>query len=231
MKIIKLLFLLFVLLNFSYSSQDSLYVTLSADTVKIWNVGVYVNCACSFMMDVNVSSDTIFITEIDTSKDWATCMCYFDLCINITGLEPGNYTAVVYRTLAFDPNIYYVGSISFTVNNKINPYSFTAYQSPCNQISSTLEYHKVSTKFELFTNHPNPFNPTTTIEFSIPVFDFVTLKIYNLSGQEIETLINENIRAGKYKIVWNARENPSGIYFCRLNTSTYSAVRKLILIK
>jgi hypothetical protein len=132
------------------------------------------------MMDVNVSSDTIFITEIDTSKDWATCMCYFDLCINITGLEPGNYTAVVYRTLAFDTNIYYVGSISFTVNNKINPYSFTAYQSPCNQISSTLEYHKVS----------------TTIEFSIPVFDFVTLKIYNLSGQEIETLINENIRIG-----------------------------------
>jgi len=83
----------------------------------------------------------------------------------------------------------------------------------------------------LFQNYPNPFNPLTTIRFSLPKSTHVTLKIFNLLGQEIETLVNEKLSAGEYDTKWNAAGHPSGIYFYRLQAHDYREVRKLILLK
>jgi hypothetical protein len=85
--------------------------------------------------------------------------------------------------------------------------------------------------FALFQNFPNPFNPTTTIRFSLPKSSFVTLKIFNLLGQEIEILVSEKFSAGEFEIKWNATAHPSGIYFYRLQAGDYGEVRKLILLK
>ena len=85
--------------------------------------------------------------------------------------------------------------------------------------------------FTLKQNFPNPFNPSTTIEFALPQSGYVSLKIYNTLGQEIETLISKEMNIGNYKITWNASHLSSGVYFCKLSTGTLSQTKKLLLTK
>jgi YVTN family beta-propeller protein len=85
--------------------------------------------------------------------------------------------------------------------------------------------------YELKQNYPNPFNPSTTIRFSIPKNDFVSLKVFNVNGREVENLINENKIAGSYEINFNASNLSSGVYFYRLNTSSFSSIMKMTLVK
>ncbi len=86
-------------------------------------------------------------------------------------------------------------------------------------------------QFSLLQNNPNPFNPTTSIGFRIADFGFVTLKVYDVLGNEITTLINEDKTAGEYKVKWNASEFPSGIYFYQLVTKGFVEIKKMILVK
>ncbi|RKY91698.1 MAG: hypothetical protein DRQ01_07320 [Ignavibacteriae bacterium] len=80
-------------------------------------------------------------------------------------------------------------------------------------------------------NYPNPFNPTTKIQFNIAEIGFVTLKIYDLLGNEITTLVNEEKPAGSYKVDFDGSELPSGIYIYRLISANFSDSKKLILLK
>ena len=85
--------------------------------------------------------------------------------------------------------------------------------------------------FHLLQNYPNPFNPATTVRFSLPARGYVTLRIYNISGQHIESLIDEERPAGEYEVTWNAEGLPGGIYLCRLEGDYFVETRKLILQK
>lgn len=90
--------------------------------------------------------------------------------------------------------------------------------------------------FKLHQNTPNPFNPSTTIRFSIPNDGFATLAIYNIAGQKIRELISGNIIAGKHSVVWDGRDAnglsvSSGIYFSRLTMGERTASGKMILVK
>ena len=94
--------------------------------------------------------------------------------------------------------------------------------------------HATDSKLSSFTlsqNYPNPFNPTTTINYQIPELSFVTIKVYDVLGNEIAELVNEEKAKGTYAIDFNAAGLPSGIYFYRLTTGGYSATKKMILIK
>ena len=86
-------------------------------------------------------------------------------------------------------------------------------------------------KFALKQNYPNPFNPTTTIEFSIPKTEYVKLRIYNMLGQKVSTLVSEKLNPGEYKYTWDASHLASGVYIYKLQTDNYSSTRKLILLK
>ena len=86
-------------------------------------------------------------------------------------------------------------------------------------------------RFDLFQNYPNPFNPSTKIKFSIPEKSYVTLKIYNSIGTEIETLLDEDKPAGSYDINWNATNLPSGIYFYKIQAGDFTKTNKMVLIK
>ncbi len=94
-----------------------------------------------------------------------------------------------------------------------------------NQIS------QIANSFMLYQNYPNPFNPVTTIKFQIPENTFTSLKIYDVAGKEISTIVNENLSRGEYEYLWNANSFPSGIYFYRLETESYTHTRKMILVK
>lgn len=86
-------------------------------------------------------------------------------------------------------------------------------------------------KFALEQNFPNPFNPTTVISYQLSVMRKVNLKVYDILGREVITLVDETKSPGSYVTVWNAANMPSGIYFCRLTAGGFTQVRKLVLIK
>jgi S-formylglutathione hydrolase FrmB len=89
----------------------------------------------------------------------------------------------------------------------------------------------IPTVFNLEQNYPNPFNPSTTIIYSIPEKSNVTLKIYDILGSEVETLVNEEKPSGTYELNWNAARLPSGVYFYQLDAGDNVSTRKLILMK
>jgi hypothetical protein len=85
--------------------------------------------------------------------------------------------------------------------------------------------------YSLSQNYPNPFNPTTKIYFSIPKSNNVTLKIYDIVGKEVETLINKEMSPGNYSIDFNATKLSSGIYFYKLTSANFTQTKKMILVK
>ncbi|HEX2788208.1 MAG TPA: choice-of-anchor D domain-containing protein [Ignavibacteria bacterium] len=89
----------------------------------------------------------------------------------------------------------------------------------------------VPEKYELQQNYPNPFNPVTTIKFGIPKAEMVKLKIYDMLGREIQTLVNENLNAGNYEFKFDASAVSSGIYFYKLEAGSFSSVRRMVLVK
>ena len=88
-----------------------------------------------------------------------------------------------------------------------------------------------SKTYKLFQNYPNPFNPSTIISYSIPVAGMVTLKIYDVLGRELQTLVSEYQISNSYTIDFNASELPSGIYFYKIFSGNYSETKKMLLIK
>lgn len=90
---------------------------------------------------------------------------------------------------------------------------------------------KIPKECKLFQNYPNPFNPTTTISYSIPKQSHVNLKVYDILGNKIKTLIDEGRMSGTYKINFNASNLSSGIYFYRLQVDNYMESKKMILLK
>ncbi len=89
----------------------------------------------------------------------------------------------------------------------------------------------IPTEFILSQNYPNPFNPSTTIKYAINKRSFVELKVYDILGNEIETLVNDEQDIGFYKIEINAYKLSSGVYFCQLKAGDYVTTKKMILLK
>jgi hypothetical protein len=91
--------------------------------------------------------------------------------------------------------------------------------------------YTIPEKFELGQNYPNPFNPTTIVRYSVPELSFVTIKVYDVLGGEIVTLVNEEKVVGSYEVDFNAAQLPSGIYFYRLQAGSFVETKKMVLMK
>ena len=104
--------------------------------------------------------------------------------------------------------------------------SFTTGSSGISTISSEFP-----DRYILFDNFPNPFNPTTNIDFQIPKTSFVKLSVYDMLGREISVLINQQINTGKYRVSFSAEKLASGIYFYKMETSEFSSVKRMVLIR
>jgi hypothetical protein len=86
-------------------------------------------------------------------------------------------------------------------------------------------------KLELYQNYPNPFNPTTIINYQLPISNWVTLKVFDVLGREVVTLVNEKQEPGKYEARFNASNIPSGMYFYRLQAGAFTETKKLLLVR
>jgi hypothetical protein len=114
--------------------------------------------------------------------------------------------------------------------------SKTVYQ------SETINYNDLTTtgvgnenslpkEFSLQQNYPNPFNPSTSIKFTIPESGFTTLKVYNILGNEVTTLISEELTQGSFSVKFDASELPSGVYLYTLTSNNFNETKKMLLLK
>jgi hypothetical protein len=115
------------------------------------------------------------------------------------------------------PRIYYVDSLSIHIQEE-NP----------NDIS---EGERIITDFLIYQNHPNPFNPSTTIKYQVLELSDVSIKVFDVLGNEVVTLVSEEKPAGSYQVEFEATALPSGIYFYRLQANDFVDTKKMILLK
>jgi hypothetical protein len=118
-----------------------------------------------------------------------------------------------------------------TIVGAFNITNFNFYMTNINVIGITPISGEIPKMFKLDQNYPNPFNPATNINIAIPVKSLVKMLVYDMLGRQIETLVNEELSPGTYKISWDAAKYSSGIYFYKLVTRDYMDTKKMILIK
>jgi hypothetical protein len=98
-------------------------------------------------------------------------------------------------------------------------------------LTDVNDQDKIPSEFGLCQNFPNPFNPTTTIRFSLPKEEYTMLKVYNILGEEVKTLVSENLAAGVYNIPFDASDLASGIYIYRIKAGNFVKTSKMQLLK
>ena len=94
-----------------------------------------------------------------------------------------------------------------------------------------IESEIIPNEYSLTQNYPNPFNPSTTLKYEIPKESYITLKVYDILGREVATLVNEQQKAGYYEVEWDAVNNSSGIYFYRIQAGEFVGTKKMMLVK
>ena len=90
---------------------------------------------------------------------------------------------------------------------------------------------EIINNYSLSQNYPNPFNPTTKIIYELPITNYVSLRVFDVNGKEIEILVNANQTAGSYSVSFNAANYPSGVYFYKLESGNFNETRKMLLVK
>ncbi|HZW40143.1 MAG TPA: T9SS type A sorting domain-containing protein [Ignavibacteriaceae bacterium] len=133
-----------------------------------------------------------------------------------------NATKIIYRLFAIFNSNYQDMIIDVSNYKEIN----TSRDYICKHQNFSGKYY-----FNLSKNYPNPFNPTTKINFQIPEDGIVELKVYDINGNELKILLNEFISAGEYTLDFNATDLPSGIYFYRIKYKEYVETRQMVLLK
>ncbi len=98
-------------------------------------------------------------------------------------------------------------------------------------VVTSVADRSVPTTFSLDQNYPNPFNPITVIKYQVPVVSSVFLTVYDLLGREVTSLVSERRQEGTYEVTWDARNMPSGVYYCRMRAGEFTDMKRLVLLK
>jgi hypothetical protein len=200
---------------------------------------------------INISTAEQIVFEVRTLNDlpdeWTSSLCFGELCFAphldsiatvpeflTPPLAPGDtlYTSLHVFTLTNEgiANVQLQVGTFHDPNNRIT-LDFTATVGP-----TSVKDSELIKSYALLQNYPNPFNPATSIAFNLKADSQVSLKVYNLLGQEIKSLVNKNMQAGSHSINFNASSLNSGVYFYRLEAagvdgSIFNSVKKMILTK
>ncbi len=197
--------------------------------------GIRIGTAWGDVVPVELTSFTATSNGSDVTLNWSTATE-----LNNFGFEvQRSYSGSDFSTVGFvtgHGTTTESKSYSFVdVNLSSGNYSYRLKQVDFNGTSSFSDVVNVDVtapaQFELSQNYPNPFNPSTTINFSIPQSSIVSLKVFNTLGQEVKTLINQNMESGVHSVTFNASDLNSGIYFYKLDAGQITEVRKMTLIK
>jgi hypothetical protein len=176
------------------------------------------------------SSITVFAITRDNSNNFVANIAADVWSLqNITGgVWAGDLIAAVDRKSAV-----FTGHAVGSANINATSGALTTISSGMITVKQVTSVHEGNTPltYALMQNYPNPFNPATTFEFQIKDFGFVSLKVYDILGHEVATLMNEVQPPGDYKIRWDATNNSSGVYYYRLQARQFVDTKKLLIIK
>ena len=225
-------------LNTSTNGQDvidAIALRQGGNAYSVLVDGIRLSTQWGDLVPVEFTSFSSVVDGSNVILDWSTATELnnfgFEVQRSVAGNEfvtigfvNGHGTTTEAKTYRFvDANL---SEGSYTYRLKQVDYNGTfSYSDEVNaDVAGTLQ-------FELAQNYPNPFNPSTTIKFSIPQSSNVTLKIFNTLGQELITLIDQNMESGEHTINFDASKLNSGVYFYRLDAGSFSEVKKMTLIK
>lgn len=164
--------------------------------------------------------------EIERSIDYAAWSSI--RIIEDTDLSKRDF---LYEDSLVDAGMRKIVKYRIKIINIDSTYFYSNVKSILTEFSDLKETEDLPSKFTLDQNYPNPFNPGTKIKYSIPVQTFVNLKVYDVLGRIVTTLLNEEKPAGNYEVEFNATALSNGIYFYRLQTDNYIETKKMILLK
>jgi hypothetical protein len=177
----------------------------------------------SFTLQNEGSYDLVLSIQLDDQEGW------FDIQTDQIILSPNESEIISF-----------VGNVSVTDTGNPITISMTPTNHPekqkvivVNGYTSPLsnEAELSLDRFELIPAFPNPFNPNTTIQYNVKNLESISLEVIDVSGRVIEILLDDIIEPGNHEITWNARNQPSGIYFVKLTSGERSQTQKLILLK
>jgi hypothetical protein len=166
-----------------------------------------------------------YILDVTPAEDNETIVASFTA--DLSGLGGGS--AAVFASGFLTPSANQDGA-AFGIFAALANGTVVEFPSIITDISAG-DFNTIPETFVMEQNYPNPFNPSTTISFSIPKAENVSLKIYNILGSEITTLVSENLNAGSYQVNFDASNLASGTYIYQITAGKFNQVRKMNLIK
>jgi len=247
----------FLVLNteLSYTSGSAQYNFAASDlstTTKKWKIvcahkpgytsggsGAHTNDANMITMTTNIfEPNKVDLVLCGHNHFYQHCKVNSIDHIVIGGAGAPLYTAATGSYVVKSSSSYCYGIFDFTPTHmKLTVYSSADAvldtMSWSKSLTAVESNHVVPAKFSLSQNFPNPFNPSTIISYEIPSAGLVTLKVYDLLGHEVASLVNEEKQSGSYSVEFNSttRNIGSGVYFYRLSSGNYSETRKMTVLK
>ena len=170
-----------------------------------------------------------FSWSVDIAKDDPNVFAYGNVSLSTVYLSTNGGVNFIGTPNDWAESIFYYDRANlFITNGSEVSKMMVTYNMPIGirPISSN-----VPVKFNLYQNYPNPFNPFTNIKFDVAGETNLKLIIYDVLGREIETLVNEKLKAGEYRVNWNGMDYPSGVYFYKFQAGEYAETKKMVLVK
>lgn len=222
-------------------SQSFTFTKLGADTASYENGGTF-DTYYTYAVMKNTGSTTLHIKFQKMARNipsgWSADMCYGLCYVNTeiippTGtvdLAPGQVDSTFEVTWGVtSPS---VGTQTVRMFNNDNPSQYQEVTFHVRRTTTAITpISSIVKSFELKQNYPNPFNPTTNINFSIPKGQNVSLKVYDMMGKEVASLVNEFLKAGEYRADFSGANLSSGVYYYALKTDEFTSTKSMILVK
>ena len=212
------------------NSSDSLTVFLTNQEISCSNIPIDPHNIGGAWIEVEFPNFTV--QNYTLGEIWGTMSCwivcpYYGYCFGYLG------SAGITSIDTVDKRV--LGWIDFEIDMGYTVSAYGSFNVPycLPTIISVPEnsYNNLPNSFELHQNYPNPFNPSTTIEFDLPKTSAVTLKVFNILGEEVTTLVSDRLSAGSYSYDWDASSLASGVYLYRLQAGDYVQTRKMVLMR
>ncbi len=214
--------------------NPEVYYKRSTDGGSNWSADIRLtnNTAPSWYPSISVDGSFVHIVWYD-ERDGNAEM-YYKRSTDV-GVTWGADTRLTNNSAgSYDPSISVSGQVVHIVwkdNRDGNEEIYYKRDPTGNPIGIININTEIPNQFSLSQNYPNPFNPMTVISFQLAVNSFASLKVYDLLGREVATLVNEELKPGTYEVDWSADKFASGVYYYKLTAGDYTETKKMVLIK
>jgi len=218
----------------AYTTYYTIKRNSDGEIIKPKTLGHILNHKYPFIDDIQLPPYAGVIYQRDATlppSDWMDTERNF--YHNLTNSNGDSLVELSEKALAFDTDEHPDGiyRIIIEVYDEAGNFDIDSMDVQFDNTTS-VEFDKENIlTFKLEQNYPNPFNPTTKINYQIPASSFVTLKVFDVLGSEIVTLVNEEKPVGSYEVEFNAVEFPSGVYFYQLHAGNFIQTKKMVLMK